>query len=241
LLEEEVVMDDSQGLVLISADARGVLRWEDKAGKRRALYLREGDTAQIGREMDNDVVLDSSHVSRRHAVIVWREGAFEIADLGSTNGTQVNGEPVTQSHILRDSDVIRLYDVELTFYESGKAAPDLEAEPDVRKTLVVPPDAARPRLIISAGPQEGREFPIRAGKMVIGRATAKATCDIALQDRSISRPHAQVERQDDCFMLTDLDSANGTLVNGKRVAEPTALQDGDVIVLGETTLLFRAR
>jgi pSer/pThr/pTyr-binding forkhead associated (FHA) protein len=236
-----MVMDDSQGLVLISADVRGVLRWEDKAGKRRALYLREGDTAQIGREVDNDVVLDSSHVSRRHAVIVWREGAFEIADLGSTNGTQVNGEPVTQSHILRDSDVMRLYDVELTFYESGKAAPELETDPDVRKTLIVPPDAARPRLIISAGPQEGREFPIRPGKMVIGRATAKATCDIALQDRSISRPHAQIERQDDCFMLTDLDSANGTLVNGKRVAEPTALQDGDVIVLGEMTLLFRAR
>jgi pSer/pThr/pTyr-binding forkhead associated (FHA) protein len=152
----------------------------------------------------------------------------------------VNGEPVTQPRILRDSDVIRLYDVELTFYESGKAAPELE-EFDVKKTLVVPPDAAQPRLIISAGPQEGREFPIRAGKMVIGRATAKATWDIALQNRSISRPHAQVERQDDRFMLTDLDSANGTLVNGEMVAEPTALQDGDVIVLGETTILFRAR
>lgn len=234
-------MDDSQGLALISADARGILRWEDKAGKRRALYLREGDTAQIGREVDNDVVLESSHVSRRHAVVVWREGAFEIADLGSTNGTQVNGELVTQLRVLQDSDVIRLYDVELIFYESGKAAPELEAESDVRKTLIVPPDAAQPRLIISAGPQEGREIPIRAGKMVIGRATSKATWDIALQDRSISRPHAQVERQDDRFTLTDLDSANGTLVNGEIVAEPTALQDGDVIVLGETTILFRAK
>jgi hypothetical protein len=55
-LLEEVVMGDSQGIALISVDARGILRWEDKAGKRRALYLREGDTAQIGREVDNDVV-----------------------------------------------------------------------------------------------------------------------------------------------------------------------------------------
>lgn len=234
-------MGHSRDLTPISADMRGVLRWEDRAGKRRTLYLREGDTAQLGREVDNDVVLDSSHVSRRHAVVVWREGAFEIADLGSTNGTQVNGEPVTQPRILRDGDVIHLYTVELNFYELGKAAPELEAESEIEKTLVVLPDAPQPRLIISAGPQEGRKIPIRAGKMVIGRATSKATWDIALQDRAISRPHAQVERQDDRFVLTDLESANGTQLNGEMIAEPTALQDGDVIVLGETTLLFRAR
>lgn len=234
-------MDHSRDLTLIGEDMWAVLRWEDKAGNRCALYLREGDTAQLGREEDNDVVLENNRVSRRHAVIVWRDGAFEISDLGSTNGTYVNREPVTQPHILRDGDVIHLYIEELHFYELGKAAPELEVESEIERTLVVPPDAAQPRLIVSAGPQEGQKFPIRAGKMVIGRATSKATWDIALQDRAVSRPHAQIERQDDGFVLTDLDSANGTLVNGEMIAEPTALQDGDVILLGETTLLFRAR
>ena len=222
------------------ADMQAVLRWDDAAGQRRALYLREGDTVQLGRGRDNDVVLEGARISRHHAAIAWREGAFAIADLGSTNGTQVNGEMVTQPCVLRDGDVIHLAVGEVTFYELGQARPELEVKGE-GKTIIVPSDAAQPRLIITAGPQEGREIPICAGTMVIGRATAKANWDIALQDRAVSRPHAQVEWQDDRFTLTDLESANGTLVNGEMIAEPTTLQDGDVLELGETTLLFRAR
>ena len=61
-----------------------------------------------------------------------------------------------------------------------------------------------------------------------------------LPDRSVSRPHAQVAKLDSRYVLTDLGSANGTLVNGRLIEEPTPLKNGDVLLIGETTILFRA-
>ena len=99
-----------------------------------------------------------------------------------------------------------------------------------------------PFLVISSGPGEGRKIILRQGKMTIGRATAHSeNWDIALQDRGVSRPHARIESTDGGFTLTDIDSANGTLVNGQILEAPTALKDGDVILIGETTLIYRGK
>lgn len=218
---------------------RAVLRWHDQSGAEREIRLRQGDTAQLGREAGSDILLDDPQVSRHHAVITWRDKGFEISDLGSTNGTTVNGERIGSSRGLRDGDVIRLSSTDLTYHHVQQRAPPPASS--LEKTFVVPRTAPQPRLIVSAGPQEGREFPLPPGKTVIGRATARDTWDMALQDRSISRPHAEVEKTEDGVVLTDLGSANGTLLNGQALATPTALKDGDVIVLGETTLLYRGK
>ena len=62
--------------------------------------------------------------------------------------------------------------------------------------------------------------------------------DIVLPDPNVSRVHARVWRSNDSFIITDLDSTNGTLVNEKRVSE-AALADNDAIRLGSTRLIFR--
>lgn len=225
----------------IGGNIKGVLRWQDEAGKHRSLYLHEGGTADLGRDPDNEVAIDSKHVSRRHAVISWRDGVFKLADLGSTNGTKLNGKLISEPKSLQDNDVICLYDEEITFYESVDTAPNLEEAAKSRETFIIPPDSPQPRLIVSAGVHEGMVIRLRPQKLVIGRATAKADWDIALQDRAISRPHAEIKFEDGKYILTDLDTPNGTLVNGDLIVESVALLDGDVILLGETTLLYRAR
>jgi hypothetical protein len=53
--------------------------------------------------------------------------------------------------------------------------------------------------------------------------------DVIVDDRWVSRHHAQIEVQDEQYTIQDLDSKNGTLVNGQRIAGPTALDDGDQI------------
>jgi hypothetical protein len=53
----------------------------------------------IGRALDNDVIIDSAEVSRHHARIEVRDGQYEIIDLGSTNGTAVNGRPANQTRL----------------------------------------------------------------------------------------------------------------------------------------------
>jgi hypothetical protein len=60
-------------------------------------------------------MLTSELVSRRHAVVRVRDGEYVIEDLGSTNGTLLNGEPVTRTHDLRDGDSLTFADVEVEF------------------------------------------------------------------------------------------------------------------------------
>jgi phosphoserine phosphatase RsbU/P len=75
------------------------------------------------------------------------------------------------------------------------------------------------------------------GRTTIGRAEDS---DIRLPDRSLSRRHAQIlQRRDGCY-LVDLGSTNGTYLNGTRVPQESALQDGDVITLGEVTIVYHA-
>ena len=60
----------------------------------------------IGRGPGNDIVLDDPHLSRRHCRILWYEEGILIEDLGSINGTVVNGQAVLHRRILRNGDVL---------------------------------------------------------------------------------------------------------------------------------------
>jgi hypothetical protein len=71
--------------------------------------------------------------------------------------------------------------------------------------------------------------------LVIGRVPS---ADLCLDDEQVSWRHAQIERTGETFSVADLDSTNGTLVNGQRVSQ-SSLRDGDRIQIGRTVLTFR--
>ncbi|HID62831.1 MAG TPA: FHA domain-containing protein [Anaerolineae bacterium] len=91
-----------------------------------------------------------------------------------------------------------------------------------------------PRLVITAGVGEGREFKLRA-KATVGRAPDN---DIILEDPKVSRHHAVIAFTEERYSITDLESANGTFVNGIRIRESHPLRAEDVISLGDTELTF---
>ena len=74
---------------------RAVLRVTDPDGRTREVVV-EGGSLTIGRATDNDLVALDGQVSRHHGRIVGRRGTLVYADLGSTNGSRVNGVPVTE-------------------------------------------------------------------------------------------------------------------------------------------------
>jgi hypothetical protein len=82
-------------------------------GGRRMLVGRTG--AVIGRSRDCDVVLDDGNVSRRHAEILPTDGGWSIHDLGSTNGTAVNGRRIRNAVALSGGDRIEIGTTELRF------------------------------------------------------------------------------------------------------------------------------
>lgn len=94
-----------------------------KSGTPRLITLQAGRT-RIGRDANNAVVLDSVKVSRSHAEIDATRGAAVLVDLGSSNGTRVNGRKV-RWQALKHRDLIALGDVELRFLADGSGRTDM--------------------------------------------------------------------------------------------------------------------
>lgn len=103
----------------------------------------------------------------------------------------------------------------------------------IRKPLVSAPRAIRPCLVVLSGGEIGRVFAIEGNKTLIGRG---AECELQLPDDSVSRKHAKIVLQGGVMMLKDLDSTNGTYVNGER-CKLRALEDGDRVQIGSVTIL----
>jgi pSer/pThr/pTyr-binding forkhead associated (FHA) protein len=95
----------------------------------------------------------------------------------------------------------------------------------------------QPRLVVLNGGFEGMVYSLVAEETLIGR---NPTTDITLLDEGISREHALVlfEESDSTYTVEDLQSTNGTKVNGKRVRSAT-LTHGDEICVGNTALQFQ--
>ena len=86
-----------------------------------------------------------------------------------------------------------------------------------------------PFLLAQNGPLQGQIWPINK-EIIIGR---DPLCDIVINDRQVSRKHAQIQKQNNNGnALADLNSKNGTLLNGEFVDGPTSLKDGDEIIVG---------
>lgn len=74
-------------------------------------------------------------------------------------------------------------------------------------------------------------------RLVIGRAP---TCEFVVADLTVSRLHAELRRAGSAWLLSDLGSMNGTLVNGYRIAAPTRVRPGDEIAFGQQRFILTA-
>ncbi|HEY6215738.1 MAG TPA: sigma 54-interacting transcriptional regulator [Pyrinomonadaceae bacterium] len=93
-----------------------------------------------------------------------------------------------------------------------------------------------PRLAAISGKHKGATFAIDEEPLVIGRETAATVC---LADASVSRRHSKIEKKDDSFVITDLESLNGTFVNDVPVRS-RVLEHGDRVRVGDSQFLFLA-
>ena len=85
----------------------------------------------------------------------------------------------------------------------------------------------------SSGPSSGSAFELMGSSITIGRT---ADNDIVIDDKMVSRHHARLDKQDNTYTLTDLGSANGTWVNGRRISAPVPLQANDSIRFGKVSV-----
>lgn len=234
----------------LSAEIEPPRIWLEEAGGR--VHLLHPGISLVGREVA-EVLLPDKTVSRQHARLeVIGNGEITIEDLSSTNGTQINDQPLVP-HFPRQiagNDRIRFGNVLTTLHlpepEEVPIPHTLDGEgaelDDAARFTILPSPPARARLVETreAASDEAapREFLLAPGVTTFGRRTENT---VVLQgDPYVSGSHAQIIADGDMFRLIDVGSTNGTLINGERLAinEPVLLASGDLIVIGGTALRF---
>jgi pSer/pThr/pTyr-binding forkhead associated (FHA) protein len=177
----------------------------------------------IGRDPRCGMVLADPLVSARHASIQHTPQGYVLTDLGSTHGTFVNGQQMEQA-LLRGGERLRLGKTYLVF-----VVPEMQPPSPHSMT------GTKVYLAVMSGDQVFGRCAVEPGT-VLGR---HAGCPVDLSsDALISRQHARLDYQDGRWTITDLNSDNGTFVNGRKVTSQ-ALQYGDEVKMGNTRMRFQ--
>ena len=93
------------------------------------------------------------------------------------------------------------------------------------------------RLVLSTGPHAGEQFELSTDTITLGRARDN---DIPLSlDKEVSRRHAVMTLEGDRYVVQDQNSLNGTYVNNQRISGPQPLEDGDVIFIGVSDIIYQ--
>lgn len=111
-----------------------------------AAYILEGDQLNIGRDSNNEIVINDAEVSRRHARLTFQGGKYVLEDLGSTNGTFVNGQRLAGPRVLKAGEVVSFGEqivlvFEVTTNDPGATmvSPRAAAVPSISRPATPPP------------------------------------------------------------------------------------------------------
>ncbi len=209
----------------------------------------------IGRKPHNDIQIDNLAVSGEHAVIVTILNDSYLEDLGSTNGTLVNGAPI-KKHFLQPNDVIELGKYKLKYINE---APKAAAAADFEKTMVLRPGmmpkpapaAAAPALAMAtaampaaaAPPAPPAAAPAKQGAIqLLSGANAGKELLLTKALTTLGKPGVQVAvitRRPQGYFITHVEGASFPVVNGKTLdAQAHPLNDHDVIEIAGTKIEF---
>jgi pSer/pThr/pTyr-binding forkhead associated (FHA) protein len=221
----------------------------------------------IGRKPHNDIQIDNLAVSGEHAVIVTILQDSFLEDLGSTNGTIVNGQSI-KKHFLQNNDVIELGKYKLKYLNEAPAAQTKAA--DFEKTMVLRPGAMKPQPptpapAAAAAPAKSfgdtavnpaaaaapapaaapasAQAPQRTGALqLLSGASAGKELELTKPLTTLGKPGVQVAvitRRPQGYFITHVEGASFPVVNGKALdAQAHALQDHDVIELAGVKMEF---
>ena len=221
----------------------------------------------IGRKPHNDIQIDNLAVSGEHAVIVTILNDSFLEDLGSTNGTVVNGNPI-KKHFLQNNDVIELGKYKLKFIAEAAAAAGAGADrADFEKTMVLRPSSMRqapqpapapaaaatatatsditktvpPVTPAAAAPARPAGQPLGAIQLLSG-ANAGKELELTKPLTTLGKPGVQVAvltRRPQGYFITHVEGAARPNVNGQQIGPaPHALRDHDVIELAGVKMEF---
>lgn len=190
--------------------------------------VRVGETV-FGRQ--GDALINDDRVSRQHCSISLQNGVIEVKDLGSTNGTKVDGARLVpnEPRQIVEGAKLSLGGFELTLAMPGAANATLMASTGKTVALTVAPQANNCSAKLTG---DTGTFDLKFGSNSFGR---KSGNDVVIADPFVSGSHGIIEVEDSGIYLTDTGSTNGTVVNDAKLNANirTLIGPDDVIKLGQ--------
>lgn len=233
-------------------------------GVMQGEYPLDKERITIGRKPENDIPIDNLAVSGKHALVITILDDSFLEDLGSTNGTYVNGKLI-KKHALKDGDVVAIGKHELKYVNEHATADDDEFE----KTMIIKPGSASaavaaakaaeqagagaaPPAPAPAAASEGAPAAAGGGGMPLGRLTvlngpiAGKELELTKALVTLGKPGTQVaviSRRPQGYFLTHIESDGDgkryPLVNGEAIgAKAYQLKDSDLIELAGIKMEF---
>jgi pSer/pThr/pTyr-binding forkhead associated (FHA) protein len=213
-------------------------------------YELNQERLTIGRKPDNDIPIDNLAVSGKHALIITILDDSFLEDLGSTNGSYVNGKLV-KKHALKDGDVIAIGKHELKYVNEHATADD----DDFEKTMIIKPGSASAAVAAAQAAEKAVESaapaasaPPAGGGMPLGRLTvlngpiAGKELELTKALITLGKPGTQVaviSRRPQGYFLTHIEGNSFPLVNSEQIgAKAYQLKDSDLIELAGIKMEF---
>jgi ABC transport system ATP-binding/permease protein len=197
----------------------------------RVFELTE-DVVTIGRGRKNEIIIHDNEISREHCRLVKVLYDYEVYDLGSTNGTYLNGRQINDvGTSLKNKNIIELGDAIVLEYVASEETPETPSKPLSPVYALTPSNVtANFYLVIRRISQPVPEVYLLDSPVInIGRHLENTIC---LPETEVSRYHVRLNEVDDGYMLEDLGSVNGTLVNGYRIDGSIMLKPNDYLAIG---------
>lgn len=194
------------------------------------------ERTSIGRRPYNDIVIDHLAVSGEHAVILLSaDGSAEVEDMGSTNGTFVDGQTIKR-HVLRNGDMVEVGKYKLRYLAD-------QAPPDYEKTVFLKPGMLPPAVPPRAAPAPAPVAPpLSALVRVMSGPAAGREVALTKVVTTIGKPGvavASITKRHHGFVLAHVEGGDMPLLNGAGVSgEPVPLKTGDRIALAGTEMEF---
>ena len=195
------------------------------------------------------LILNVSYQAVDSLVRTERLAAFMAGEktlvLLSTSDESLLVNPIPPTRVVEIAQQALRYPIKLSetaanhslVMDKGEPAQALVAAHSSSDATLVGSRPATAEILVLSGELENQRFPI-SDELRFGR---DADNDLILPDKKASRHHAILQRQGVIYQINDLNSSNGTYVNGNRITEPTLLKNGDIVLIGDTILTISDR
>ena len=188
----------------------------------------------IGKSKSNDIVFPMPNVSRYHAVIAKKRKEWVITDTFSKTGVEVNGEKIDTSCVISDGDIITIGEIPLKFLcaEALSAESKSQMRNEANELKKNNKNIAYAVLV---DVKTHRPVYLRSKDVLIGRGDE---CDIQIKIDTVSSQHARIHLTSHGWALSDLNSHNGTKLNGRYISQPQLIFDEDLVTFGDRVFIF---